>query len=77
VPYVLTGLVDSPDRREPPPLVVAVNGTVAGVTGGYEPAKGGWRFSTTVGPFFVEGANDVAAYAISRSPRGITLHPVS
>ena len=75
-PYLLTGVIDTPDNREPPPLVVAVNGTIAGVTGGYEPSEGGWSFSTMVGPWFVEGRNDVRAYEVVPRPSGLELRPL-
>jgi hypothetical protein len=76
-PYILTGVIDTPANDEPPPLVVAVNGTIAGVTGGYEPSKGGWAFSTLVGPFYVEGRNEVVAYEVGRGPDGLQLHPLT
>lgn len=75
-PYILTGVIDTPRNDEPPPLVVAVNGTIAGVTGGYEPSKGGWSFSTLVGPYYVEGRNLVEAYEVSEGPGGPVLHPL-
>jgi hypothetical protein len=77
VPHLLTGLVGTPGRAEPPPLVVAVNGTIAGVTGGYEPAEGGWRFSALVGPWFVEGRNQVRAYEVTRGAAGVVLRPLA
>jgi Sulfatase len=76
VPYVLTGTVAKPTLGEPPPLVIAVNGTIAGVTGGYEPIAGGWRFSSTVGPFYRDGANEVVAYEVTDAPAGPILRPL-
>jgi hypothetical protein len=76
VPQILTGVIDTVDGRPPPPLVVAVNGTIAGVTGGYEPTRGGWAFSAMLGPFFVDGANEVQAYAVGRDGGGPVLHLV-
>jgi hypothetical protein len=76
VPHILTGLIDGPGLEEPPALVVAVNGTIAGVTGGYEPARGGWRFSSMLAHRFVEGRNDVRAYEVVRGAGGPVLHPL-
>jgi hypothetical protein len=76
VPQLLTGSIDTPDNHEPPPLVVAVNGTIAGVTGGYEPTRGGWAFSSMLGPFFIDGPNDVVAYEVRTAGPGLELRPV-
>ncbi len=76
VPYLLTGVIDTPGIEEPRPLVVAVNGTIAGVTGGYEPAEGGWRFSSMLGPYFVEGRNDVQAFEVAPGRQGPVLRPL-
>jgi hypothetical protein len=75
-PYLLTGTIDTPADDEPPALVVAVNGTIAGVTGGYERSKDGWRFSGLVGPYFVEGRNQVDAFEVRQGPDGPVLHPL-
>jgi hypothetical protein len=64
VPQVLSGVIVTPDGSEPPALVVVANGTVAGVTGGYRPADGGWAFSATLGPFLVDGPNRITAHQV-------------
>ena len=42
MPFAISGTVAGPD--EPPELLVAVNGRLAGVIGGYAPAGDGWTF---------------------------------
>ncbi len=42
MPFAISGTVDGPD--EPPELLVAVNGRLAGVIGGYAPDGAGWTF---------------------------------
>ncbi len=76
VPQLMTGTIASPRDAEPPALVIAVNGTVAGVTGGYERTGAGWSFSSMLGPFLRRGANEIAAYEVIAGPVGPTLHPV-
>ncbi|HET9612333.1 MAG TPA: sulfatase-like hydrolase/transferase, partial [Acidimicrobiales bacterium] len=64
VPYLLTGSVASGDD-EPPEVLVAVNGTVAGSMGAFSASDGGGRtFFALLGPFFVDGANTVEAYEV-------------
>lgn len=63
-PQIVTGLVQSGPGAEPPPLVLVVNGTVAGVTGGYDDTGDGWTFSSTLGPYLVRGANQIEAYEV-------------
>jgi hypothetical protein len=77
VPYMLLGTVDTPDGARPPDLVVAVNGTVAGVVSAHDRSGSGWRLIGMVGPFFRTGANDVIAYEVERTPLGPVLHRVS
>jgi hypothetical protein len=75
VPYLLTGrFPGSPE--EPPEVVVAVNGTLAGTIGAYEAKEGTWRFHGVVGPWFVDGANEVVAYEVERGADGVVLHEV-
>jgi hypothetical protein len=75
VPYLLTGrLTGSSDR--PPELVVAVNGTLAGTVGGYVERDAGWRFHGVVGPWFVDGENEVVAYEVERTGDEVVLHAV-
>jgi hypothetical protein len=70
-PYVLRGVVTTPDGARPPELVVAVNGTIAGTLGGWT-GGGPWRVATVVGPFFRAGANEVRAYEVD----GEVLRPL-
>ncbi|HEX6421544.1 MAG TPA: sulfatase-like hydrolase/transferase [Acidimicrobiales bacterium] len=76
MPYLLSGAVRSADGTRPPDLLVAVNGTVAGVIGAYVEGDGGWRFTGFVGPWFVDGANTVDAYEVETTPLGPVLRPV-
>jgi len=62
--------------EEPPPLVIVANGTIAGVTGGYDPGDGGWTFSSMLGPYLVEGANDIQAYEVTQVDGHPVLHRV-
>ena len=75
-PQLMTGLIFGPDPGEPPPVVIVVNGTVAGVTGGYDPTDAGWTFSSMLGPYLVRGANQVDAYEVvpGEGPDEPTLH---
>ena len=76
VPYLLVGTLRGATAR-PEELVVAVNGTVAGVLGGYEERGSAYRLHGVVGPWFVDGANEVTAYEVERTPTGAVLHPVA
>jgi hypothetical protein len=76
MPYVLSGRVTGEDGRRPPELLVAVNGRLAGVAGGYEQAGDGWDFTAYVADFYRDGANEVALYEAERSGRRAILHPV-
>jgi hypothetical protein len=75
-PQLLTGLVASPDDARPPELVVVVNGTVAGVAGGYLPVNGAWRFTAFLGPYLRDGANQIDAYEVVDGPQGPELRSV-
>lgn len=75
VPYLLTGSVLADGSDEPPEMLVAVNGTVAGSMGGYAESDGGSRrYFALLGPYFVDGANTVEAYEVERTPLGPVLH---
>ena len=77
MPYVLTGTIAGASSDSPPAeQVVAVNGRIAGVVGGYRPLDGGWDFIGYVADFFVDGANTVELYEVSRDGRATVLHPV-
>lgn len=76
VPRVLAGTVTTPDGGRPPDLVVAINGTLAGVVGAYKEADDGWRFTGFMGPAFRDGANEVVGYEVEYTSDGPVLHPV-
>ena len=72
-PQVLNGSVQASDDERPPALVVSVNGTIAGVIDGYYRSGSGWRFSSVLGPFLRDGANEIVAYEVD----GDVLRPLS
>ncbi len=78
MPYVLVGTAAAHDgsKDQPPELLAAVNGTLAGVVGGYRPDRGGWAFAGYVADFYHLGANDVVLYEVTRDGSSVTLHPV-
>ena len=75
MPFAISGSVDGPD--EPPELLVAVNGRLAGVIGGYTPAGTGWTFIGYVADLYRQGGNDVTVYEARRSGNDATLHSVT
>ncbi|HEX6568186.1 MAG TPA: sulfatase-like hydrolase/transferase [Acidimicrobiales bacterium] len=75
VPYLLRGAVDGSDR--PVDLVVALNGRIAGAVHGYRRDGGAWLVSGVMGPYFRDGANDVAAYEVEHVGGRVVLHPVA
>jgi hypothetical protein len=77
MPYVLTGTVAAPSGDAPPELLVAVNGRIAGVVGGYNPSDNGWGFVGYVADFYVLGANTIELYEVTRDADAATLHLVS
>jgi hypothetical protein len=74
-PFVLDGTVRG-GSTEPPELLAAINGRIAGVVGGYRPTANGWDFTGYVADFYREGANEVTLYEVSRDGSVVTLHPV-
>jgi hypothetical protein len=78
MPFVLVGEVAASggSADEPPELLAAVNGTLAGVVGGYEREDDGWRFMGYVADFYEEGANRVDLYEVERSTGTPVLHAV-
>jgi hypothetical protein len=78
MPFALAGTVSPPDGSddEPPELLVALNGTLAGVVGGYRPAGGDWSFVGYVADFYREGANVVELYEVARDGPRAMLHLV-
>jgi hypothetical protein len=78
MPFVLGGRASGGGGESPPPeLLVAVNGTLAGVVGGYRPDGDGWTFTGFVGEVYREGSNDVRLFEARRDGGMVTLHPVS
>jgi hypothetical protein len=75
MPYSISGTVAGP--TPPPELLVAVNGRIAGVIGGYVPAGDGWTFIGFLGEVYREGSNEVAVYEARRDGADVTLHPVA
>ena len=73
---MLTGTVHVPDGDPPPELVVAVNGVLAGVVGGYQtsPGRGDWDFATILAPFFRDGSNTLRAYEVDGTATEPVLH---
>jgi hypothetical protein len=79
VPFVVRGWVTAPDgsRDEPPELLVAVNGRLAGVIGGYERDGTRWEFDAYVADFYQRRANELRVYEVGEGDDGAAvLHPV-
>ena len=79
MPFVLSGEVEPPTASSDPPpeLVAAVNGTLAGVVGGYRPSGGAWTFVGYVADLYREGRNEVVLYEVERAVGEVTLHPLN
>ena len=75
VPQTLRGVLRGSDGT-PPELAVALNGTLAGAIGGYQPDGDAWKFSGLMANYFVDGPNDVAAYRVERAGDRVILHEV-
>lgn len=78
MPFVLRGTVTPTDGSggEPPELLAAVNGRLAGVVGGYLADGDGWSFVGYVDDAYEHGSNDVELYEVRRETGRATLHPV-
>jgi hypothetical protein len=76
VPYLITGTVTTADDAPPPQIVLAVNGTVAGVAATPLDARDGWQVQGVVAPYFREGVNTVEAFTLEPTPLGPVLHPL-
>ena len=79
LPLVVQGGVTAPDgdRERPPELLIAVNGRLAGVIGGYERDGTRWEFDAYVADFYRSGANELQVYEVGDGEAGGTvLHPV-
>ncbi len=57
--------------------MAAVNGTIAGVVGGYRPAGGRWNFIGYVADLYRDGSNTVELYEVARRDSSTVLHPVT
>lgn len=71
IPITIQGAIRLPDGIGAPPeeILLTLNGTVAGVGGGWFEQDGEWFFSGLVAEqFFVEGANDVQVLIPTGSP---------
>lgn len=76
MPYALTGTVQTRDGSRPPELVVAVNGRIAGVIGGYQKRDGAWQLSAILTDAYRKGRNDVVAYEVVGAGGSATLREV-
>ena len=76
LPYVVSGTISGPSDDPPPEHVVAVNGRIAGVVGGYDPSGNDWDFLGYVADFYVDGANTVELYEVRGEEGATTLHRV-
>ncbi len=77
LPLVLAGSVAASGDAEPPELLAAVNGRIAGVVGGYRPASDRWLFNGYVADFYRDGANEVQLYEVRRDGDAVTLLPAT
>jgi hypothetical protein len=77
MPFVLAGTIRGGASSEPPELVASVNGTIAGIVGGYRPRGERWLFTGYVADFFVAGRNEVELYEVSRVGDRVVLHPAT
>ena len=77
-PFVLTGTVTGQNESDDTPedLVVAVNGTLAGIVGDFRRSGGGWTFTGYVADLYRERRNEVHLYEVARHGDDVTLHPV-
>ncbi len=76
-PPVVAGTVsDERGARPSSDLLVAINGRVAGVAGGYRPSGdgGGASFVGYVADLYRDGDNDVRLYEVERRARSVVLH---
>jgi hypothetical protein len=76
-PQLVTGRVYGEDGGPSGSLLLVVNGTVAGATGGYERrADGGYAFSSVLGPYLEPTGNEIEAYEVTGPPGRPVLHPL-
>jgi hypothetical protein len=72
LPFVLHGTITG--ETDPPEMVAAVNGRIAGVIGGYRPSGTGWEFIGYVADFYRDGSNEVEIYEVRGEGGAVTLH---
>ena len=78
LPFVLGGTVTAGSgSAEPPELLAAINGTLAGVVGGYIDDGDGWDFRGYVADLYRPGANDVELYEVTGTGPDAVLHLVA
>jgi arylsulfatase A-like enzyme len=75
-PQLLVASLSGVEGDRPPELLVEVNGTLAGMLGGYEHGDDGWTMVGMMAPLFERGANEVTAYEVDRSGNEVVLRPV-
>lgn len=74
-PFALTGTVTG--SADPPELLVAINGRLAGVVGGYRPDGDEWSFYGYVADLYREGSNEVTVYEVAGDGDDVTLREVA
>ena len=77
LPLVLAGSLAGADSDEPPELLAAVNGRIAGVVGGYRADAERWLFTGYVADLYRDGANEVELYEVRGVGDAVTLHPAT
>ena len=76
MPYLIGATVTAPDGGQPPEILVAVNGTIAGVAGTHVHGDDGWRAFGVMAPYFRDGANTVEAFEVESTDLGPVLRPI-
>jgi Sulfatase len=78
-PFVLTGTVtgEPGSVSAPGELVVAVNGTLAGVVGDFQRSGEGWKFTGYVADLYRNGRNEAHLYEVARQGDDVTLHQLT
>jgi hypothetical protein len=80
VPHLVVGHVTPPGgvagSDRPPQLLLAVNGTIAGVAATHQRAGNGWQVMGMVSDHFEAGPNTVEAFELELTPAGPVLHPL-
>lgn len=76
-PQIVVGRLSGAARdATPAPMVIVANGTVAGVTGGYQPDGDRWVFDSMLGPYLVDGVNQIDVYEVTTDDGRSVLHLV-